>query len=50
MRTAAVIYLLWAFILIAIAGKIYTKITDKSDPNSIQSRFEELDRVMNENP
>lgn len=50
MRTASSMYLLWALILFAIGGKIYTKITDKSDPNSIQNRFEELDRVMNENP
>lgn len=50
MRTAAVIYLVWAMILLGIGVKVYNNIADKKNPNSLQNRFEELDKVMNENP
>lgn len=50
MRTAAIVYLAWALMLLGLGGMIYHKMTDKSNPNSIQNRFEELDKVMNENP
>lgn len=50
MRAAAVVYLVWVLILLGLGGMIYHKITDKSNPNSMKSRFEELDRIMNEDP
>jgi len=50
MRTVAIAYLLWAIILLGIGAKIYSNITDKKNPNSLQNRFNELEKVMNENP
>lgn len=47
-RNSTTIIVVWTAILLAIAAVAIMKTTDSSNPNSLKSRFDELDRVINE--
>lgn len=50
MRTSVIVYIFWATFLIISGIYVTHKINDKTDPNSLNSRFENLRNVIDGNP
>lgn len=47
-KSAAMIYLLWSFMLIGAGIWIFSKMTDKNNPNSFISTINQLEEAMDE--
>ena len=49
-KAPAVIYVVWAVFLIAMAVHIVHKICDESDPKSLTSSVNRINKALNEDP